>query len=132
MMTNINPQTFSLPQDLSHSIEATLDSWDADQKVKKLWSGDSSLWTAGEEAKWLGWLTIVAEQKKTATRFVKFAEEVQSEAFSDALLLGMGGSSLCPEVMRKSFGKIPGFPEFHVLDSTDPAQVKSFENKIDL
>jgi len=132
MMTNINPQNFSLPQDLSHSIEATLDSWDADQKVKKLWSGDSSLWTGREEAKWLGWLTIVAEQKKTATRFVKFAEEVQSEGFSDALLLGMGGSSLCPEVMRKSFGKLPGFPEFHVLDSTDPAQVKSFENKIDL
>ncbi|MEK6336662.1 MAG: bifunctional transaldolase/phosoglucose isomerase [Acidobacteriota bacterium] len=131
-MTNINPQTFSLPQDLSHSIEATLDNWAADQKVKKLWSGDSSLWTGGEEAKWLGWLTIVAEQKKTATRFVKFAEEVQSEGFADALLLGMGGSSLCPEVMRKSFGKIPGFPEFHVLDSTDPAQVKSFENKIDL
>ena len=132
MIINVNPQTFSLPQDLSHSIEATLDDWDADQKVKKLWNGDSSLWTGGEEAKWLGWLTIVAEQKKTATRFVKFAEEVQSAGFSDALLLGMGGSSLCPEVMRKSFGRIEGFPNLHVLDSTDPAQVKSFESKINL
>lgn len=46
--------------------------------------------------------------------------------------MGMGGSSLCPEVISKSFGKIEGFPELHVLDSTDPAQVKSFENKIDL
>ena len=46
--------------------------------------------------------------------------------------LGMGGSSLCPEVLRKTFGKIEGFPELHVLDSTDPAQIKSIENKIDL
>jgi Ribose/Galactose Isomerase len=42
---------------------------------------------------------------------------------------GMGGSSLCPEVMKMTFGKISGFPELHVLDSTDPAQVKTFENK---
>jgi transaldolase/glucose-6-phosphate isomerase len=132
MRHNVNSQTFSLPPDLSLSIKATLDEWDAGQKVQKLWAGDASLWTGGEEGKWLGWLTIVAEQKKTADRFVKFAEEVQDAGFTSALLLGMGGSSLCPEVMRKSFGKIEGFPELYVLDSTDPAQVKSFENKIDL
>ena len=66
------------------------------------------------------------------TRFTKFAEEVEDAGFSHALLLGMGGSSLCPEVFRKTFGKIEGFPELHVLDSTDPAQIKSIENKIDL
>jgi transaldolase/glucose-6-phosphate isomerase len=131
MRHNRNSQTFSLPPDLSHSIEATLNEWDAGQKTQKLWAGDSSLWTGGDEGKWLGWLTIVAEQKKTGDRFVKFAEEVQDGGFSAALLLGMGGSSLCPEVMRKSFGKVDGFPELHVLDSTDPAQVKSFENKIE-
>lgn len=132
MRHNVNSQTFSLPPDLSLSIKAKLDEWDAGQKVQKLWAGDASLWTGGDEGKWLGWLTIVAEQKKTADRFVKFAEEVQDAGFTSALLLGMGGSSLCPEVMRKSFGKVAGFPELHVLDSTDPAQVKSFENKIDL
>jgi len=132
MRHNVNSQTFSLPPDFSHSIKTTLDEWDSGQKVQKLWAGDSSLWTGGNEGKWLGWLNIVAEQKKTADRFVKFAEEVQDAGFTSALLLGMGGSSLCPEVMRKSFGKIDGFPDLHVLDSTDPAQVKSFENKIDL
>jgi transaldolase/glucose-6-phosphate isomerase len=60
------------------------------------------------------------------------AKEVQSAGFSHALLLGMGGSSLCPEMMKMTFGTIPGFPELHVLDSTDPAQVKTFENKVDL
>jgi len=56
----------------------------------------------------------------------------KSAGFSHVLLLGMGGSSLCPEVMKMTFGKVSGFPELHVLDSTDPAQVKAFENKVDL
>ena len=62
----------------------------------------------------------------------KVAEDAKSGGFSDILLLGMGGSSLCPEVLRMTFGKIAGYPELHVLDSTDPAQIKSFEDKIDL
>lgn len=132
MRHNVNPQTFSFPQDLSHGIKATLDEWGANQKVQRLWAGDASLWTGSEEGKWLGWLTIVGEQKRTADRFVKFAEEIHDAGFTHVLLLGMGGSSLCPEVVRKSFGKIKGFPELHVLDSTDPAQVKSFGSKIDL
>jgi hypothetical protein len=60
------------------------------------------------------------------------AEEVKSAGFSHVLLLGMGGSSLCPEVMKMTFGKLDGYPEMHVLDSTDPAQIKVFENKVDL
>src|SRR5208283_4694783 len=58
--------------------------------------------------------------------------EIWSAGFKDVLLLGMGGSSLCPEVLRMTFGKIAGFPDLHVLDSTDPAQVKAFENKVDI
>ena len=132
MADNVNPQTFSLTHNLSAAVEAVLDDWQVNEKVKSLWARDASLWTGGDESKWLGWLSIVDEQKKTADRFVKFSEEIQDAGFSAALLLGMGGSSLCPEVMRKSFGKIEGFPEFHVLDSTDPAQVKTFEGKVDL
>jgi glucose-6-phosphate isomerase len=85
-----------------------------------------------DENKWLGWLNIAGEQQQTIRRFTNFAAEVRDAGFAHVLLLGMGGSSLCPEVISKSFGKIEGFPELHVLDSTDPAQVKSFENKIDL
>jgi len=132
MRHNVNPQTFSLPQDLTHAVEATLDDWDVNGKIRRLWARDSSLWTGGTESEWLGWLSIVGEQRKSATRFVKFAEEVQDAGCTHALVMGMGGSSLCPEVMRKSFGRVGGFPELHVLDSTDPAQVRSFENTVDL
>lgn len=132
MRHNVNPQSFSLPQDLTHAVEATLDDWDVNGKIRRVWARDASLWTGGDESEWLGWLSIVSEQRKNATRFVKFAEEVQDTGCTHALVMGMGGSSLCPEVMRKSFSRIAGFPELHVLDSTDPAQVKSFENTLDL
>ncbi len=132
MAAPINSQSFSLPDHLSKVVEATLGDWDANDKIKKLWAGDASLWTGNDESTWLGWLSIVSEQQRTVRRFTNFAEEVRETGFSHVLLLGMGGSSLCPEVMRKSFGKIDGFPDLHVLDSTDPEQVKSFGNQIDL
>jgi transaldolase/glucose-6-phosphate isomerase len=132
MAAGINPQSFSLPRELKDAASAALEEWTASDKVRRLWAHDASLWTGADENKWLGWLSIVTEQQKNATRFTKFAEEVEDAGFSHALLLGMGGSSLCPEVFRKTFGKIEGFPELHVLDSTDPAQIKSIENQIDL
>lgn len=120
----------SLPPDLSKAVEAALDDWQANRKVEQLWARDATLWTDAGEDKWLGWLNIVDEQQKTNRRFVNFAAEVKEAGFSHVLLLGMGGSSLCPEVLAKSFGSIDGFPRLHVLDSTDPAQVKAVENKI--
>src|SRR5216684_1283568 len=132
MAAGINPQNFSLPRELQDAAGAILEEWAASGKVGRLWARDASLWTGGDEGKWLGWLSIVTEQQQNATRFTKFAEEVEDAGFSHALLLGMGGSSLCPEVFRKTFGKIGGFPELHVLDSTDPAQIKAVEKKIDL
>src|SRR5258705_8395215 len=132
MTSDINLQTFSLPDDLSIAVKATLDDWQAAGRVRKLWARDPSVWTNSGEDKWMGWLDIVAEQSRNVRRFTNFAAEVKDAKFSHVLLMGMGGSSLCPEVMRESFGKLPGFPELHVLDSTDPAQIKSIENKIDL
>jgi transaldolase / glucose-6-phosphate isomerase len=132
MASDINRQTFSLPQNLSQAVKVALDDWHATGKVKRLWARDPSLWTNSDEDKWLGWLDIVAEQQRNVRRFANFAAEVQDAKFSHVLLLGMGGSSLCPEVMRESFGKLAGFPELHVLDSTDPARIKSIENSIDL
>ena len=131
MSENINQQTFALPQDLSATVEAALDDWDTEDKVRRLWERDASLWTNGDEGKWLGWLSIVDEQQRSIRRFPNFSLEVKDAGFSHILLLGMGGSSLCPEVMSRSFGKIEGFPALHVLDSTDPAQIKTLENKID-
>jgi transaldolase / glucose-6-phosphate isomerase len=126
-----NVQNLILPDKLSSSIEAVLTDWDESKKVKRLWTGDATLWTGRDEAKWLGWLTIVEEQRQNIRRFSNFAAEVKDAGFSHLLLLGMGGSSLCPEVFSKSLGRVEGFPELHVLDSTDPAQVRTFANKID-
>jgi transaldolase/glucose-6-phosphate isomerase len=122
----------SLPPDLRKAVEAALDDWDLQRKVARFWARDASLWTSTDEDKWLGWLNIIDEQRKTIRRFTNFSAEMKDAGFAHILLLGMGGSSLCPEVLRKSFGRIEGFPELHVLDSTDPQQVKSFENKVDL
>jgi transaldolase/glucose-6-phosphate isomerase len=93
---------------------------------------DASLWTNADEGQWLGWLDIVTRQIADAEMFANLAHEVRAGNFSHALLLGMGGSSLCPEVFALTFGKTPGFPEMHVLDSTDPAQVSATAEKVDL
>ena len=90
---------------------------------------DATLWTGTDEAQWLGWLDIVEEQLAHASELKNLSQEITNAGFKDALLLGMGGSSLCPEVLRKTFGNIASHPDLHVLDSTDPAQVKAFENK---
>ncbi len=121
-----------MPAELLQTVELALDNWDAQRKVARLWARDTSLWTDKGEDNWLGWLHIADEQLKTIKRFTNFAAEVKDAGFSHVLLLGMGGSSLCPEVLSKSFGKSEGFPELHVLDSTDPAQVNSIENRIDI
>ena len=100
--------------------------------ASKIWGHDASLWTGADEANWLGWLDIVEQQLVRADEFRRFAAEVREKGFSHAVLLGMGGSSLCPEVMKLTFGKIAGYPELLVLDSTDPAQVKAIEQSVDL
>jgi transaldolase / glucose-6-phosphate isomerase len=121
-----------LPDDLLRAVESALADWDHNRKVARLWARDPSLWTNQGEDKWLGWLHIADEQQKTVKRFTNFAAEVKDSGFSHVLLLGMGGSSLCPEVLSKSFGKLDAFPKLHILDSTDPAQIRATEKKLDL
>ena len=128
----VNKQNFKLPPDLASSVKTHIDDWCANGKVRRLWQRDASLWTNTDEAKWLGWLGVTEEQTARLRDFRQLAEDVKSAGFTHVLLLGMGGSSLCPEVLKMTFGKLTAFPELHVLDSTDPAQVKSFENRIDL
>ncbi|SRR5579871_187041 len=125
-------QTAKLPDALSREVAATLEEWRALGKVRRLWARDATLWTGDDEAKWLGWLGIVEAQIDNLEEFQKIAQNISDAEFEHILLLGMGGSSLCPEVLKMTFGKIPGFPELHVLDSTDPAQVLAFEKKVDL
>ena len=122
----------SLPESLAASVKTAISNWQSSDKMKRLWARDAALWTGSDEADWLGWLDIVEEQSAHLAELRGLAKEVWSAGFKDALLLGMGGSSLCPEVLRMTFGKISGYPDLHVLDSNDPAQVKAFENKIDI
>jgi transaldolase/glucose-6-phosphate isomerase len=128
----INQQTASLPADLDAAVKKNLNDWRASGKVRRLWQQDASLWTNEDEAKWLGWLGVTDEQLANAAKLKALADEVKSGGFSDILLLGMGGSSLCPEVLALTFPQTSGFPRLHILDSTDPAQIKSIEKKIDL
>lgn len=128
----INRQTFSLPVELAAAVNASLQEWKEQGKVQRLWARDASLWTGADEGHWLGWLDVADDQLLHAQHLQQLADEVRSAGFSHALLLGMGGSSLCPEVMSRTFGKREGYPELHILDSTDPAQVKAVEDKIDL
>lgn len=128
----INRMTYSLPSELDSAVKKTLDEWNKESRIQKLWARDASTWTNQDEANWMGWLNIAEIQLAQKSRFASFAKEVKDGGFTHVLLLGMGGSSLCPEVMAMTFGKIDGFPELHILDSTDPAQVLATENKIDL
>ena len=127
----VSKQTYTLPQDLAASVKTATDDWRANGKVRRLWQRDATLWTGTDEANWLGWLDITEKQLAEHENLRKVAEDAKNSGFSDVLLLGMGGSSLCPEVLRMTYGKIAGYPELHVLDSTDPAQIKSFDDKID-
>jgi transaldolase / glucose-6-phosphate isomerase len=129
---SLNRQSYKLPATLSGAVKASLDEWKADNKVKRLWQHDASLWTGADESHWLGWLDIAGEQLAHIDVLQNVAADVKKAKFKHALLLGMGGSSLCPEVLRLTFGKIKGYPELHVLDSTDPAQIKAIEEKVDL
>ncbi len=129
---SVNTQTYKLPEQLGGAVTASLEDWKKNNKVARLWQKDSSLWSRADENNWLGWLTITEEQLALIEALKQIAWDVKKARFKHALLLGMGGSSLCPEVLRMTFGRIKGFPELHVLDSTDPAQIKAIETKVDL
>jgi transaldolase/glucose-6-phosphate isomerase len=130
--SKISAPTASLPADIDGAVKKNISDWRAIGKVTRLWNGDASLWIGEDEAKWLGWLNITDEQLAHAAELKAFADEVKSGGFSDVLLLGMGGSSLCPEVLSLTYPQTPGFPRLHILDSTDPAQIRSVEKKINL
>lgn len=121
---------FSAP--LTQAVQATLNDWQVGNKMSRLWRGDPSLWTGDDEEKWIGWLNIVEDRLAHLKELNDAAADAAKAGFTQALLLGMGGSSLCPEVLKITYGRQQGHPELHVLDSTDPAQIKSVENQVDL
>jgi transaldolase/glucose-6-phosphate isomerase len=127
----LDGQTAKLPPALEQAVAASLESWRHDGKVRRLWAGDAALWSGSDEAKWLGWLGIVEAQRERIGELAGLAADIRRQDFSHVLLLGMGGSSLGPEVLAETFGKQAGSPELLVLDSTDPAQIRTIESRID-
>jgi transaldolase/glucose-6-phosphate isomerase len=128
----VNPMTYSLAYEEAEAVHAAVENWSIGGKTRRLWAHDAKLWTGADEDKWLGWLTVTDIQLAQRQQFENIAADVKAAGFTDALLLGMGGSSLCVEVLKLSFGDQPGFPKMHVLDSTDPAQIRAIESQLDI
>jgi transaldolase/glucose-6-phosphate isomerase len=114
------------------AFEAELMAWRKGGSIRRLWAGEASLWTGADEGEWLGWLSVVDEELADIERLNVFARAVEARGYGDVVLLGMGGSSLGPEVLAETFGSRPGSPRFHMLDSTDPAQVRAIDAAIDI
>ncbi len=125
-------QTAVLPADLQQAVNQSLAAWTADNRACRLWARDASLWTGADENAWLDWLDIADEQLDHLGDLRRLGRAAQGQYFSDILLLGMGGSCLAAEVFASVFGAQPEHPRLHVLDSTDPAQIRRIENRLDL
>ena len=125
MLNSIN---YSLPENIENAVQTVLGEWQKENKIARVWQKDATVWTNDDEAKWLGWLDAVEAELAKVGEYREFAEDIKNAGFTDVLLMGMGGSSLCPEVLSLTFGAA----NFHVLDSTVPAQIKTIESRLDL
>lgn len=112
-----------------------LGDWKASNFLRRLWNKDPTLWFSHpvpEITDRLGWLDLPELSHSVLTEFTAFAEEIKTEGTQHVVLLGMGGSSLAPEMYQRIFGNASGFPELKVLDSVHPSAVLQVENSIDL
>lgn len=126
MSYQLNSFSYSLPERLEKIVQTKFSEWRKGNKIDRVWNKDAGVWTNDDEAKWLGWLDIIERELNDLEKYRELAEDAKN--FDDIVLLGMGGSSLCPEVLAETFGK----KNFHILDSTVPAQIKRLENKLNL
>ena len=114
------------------AVDRALKTWSKNGNTARLWRGDASLWSGADESNWLGWLNIAPQIRDHADDLCVFAQQVRDRGITDILLLGMGGSSLCPEVLAMTYGCREGWPRLHVLDSTVPTQVQRFADAVNL
>jgi transaldolase / glucose-6-phosphate isomerase len=110
---------------LTDAVESAIQDAEKDQVVRRIWRKEAGLWKGDEESQRLirnslGWLTVADEMIGVAGELIEYAEFIRQRGFRHVMVCGMGGSSLCPEVLRQTFPQRDGFPELLVLDSTDP------------
>ncbi len=120
---------------MAAAVEARLDGWDSDGMARRIWAKDPTVWAETdlpELTDRLGWLSLPEEMAATVSDLEGFAAEIVAEGFRFVVLLGMGGSSLAPEVFQATFGNAAGYPELIVLDSTHPGAVRAVDARIEL
>lgn len=120
--------SFSLPETIERSLQTESGSWRSGNKIERIWAKNADVWTGADESNWLGWLDSVDKELAGLDKYRAIVEDMNTANFTDILLMGMGGSSLCPEVLALTFDK----QNFHILDSTVPSQVRSVESRIDV
>src|SRR5215204_2647377 len=125
----------ALPDELEPPVIERVQTAQRENAAERIWARDESLWGGRgvpEIADRLGWLTISEKMLEHASQLREFAESAKADGLEHAVLLGMGGSSLGPEVIRRSYGEVPGGMSLHLLDSTDPGAIRDVERQIDL
>jgi transaldolase / glucose-6-phosphate isomerase len=127
-MMNLHSFSYSLPEEIELSLDREIAAWTADDKVARIWQKDATVWTGSDEDRWLGWLEIVERELGELGKYAEVRADIEESGFEHILLMGMGGSSLCPEVFARTFGK----KDFHILDSTVPAQLRKIEEDLEL
>src|SRR5882724_9411513 len=132
----MNPIEF-LPGQLAGEMIGAIKQAEDDNVAKRIWRKDASLWKADDANQKiiknsLGWLVLPDEMIAVADELIEFSDLIRRRGFRHVMVCGMGGSSLCPEVLARTFGPQAGFPELLVLDSTDPDVLAAFLARIDL
>ena len=127
---HLDQQHLVLGHQLDKKVDEIAEDWRKHGNIRKLWQRDKSLWTSTDEDRWLGWLDMSGDAE--IADYVAFAQQIRSDGFKDAVLLGMGGSSLGSEVLALTFGQNSGWPRLRILDSTVPAQIEALQADIDL
>src|SRR5262249_16932314 len=124
-----------IPDDLEPRIAERVRTAMVEDVAHRIWKKDDTLWGPAGQAEVsnrLGWLTIADTMSEAVEGLAAFAAESRGEGFQDVVLLGMGGSSLAPEVLHLSFGDRAGWPSLHVLDSTDAGAIRAVRDRVDL
>ena len=119
------------------AVSAAIKEAEKGDVMRRVWRKDAALWKSEEEHQKiiknsLGWLNVADQMIGVEDDLVTFADRIREKGFRAVVLNGMGGSSLAPEVLRRTFGKQEGYPELLVLDSTDPDTVAEFREKVDV
>lgn len=132
----MNKDSFQLGP-LTDRVDRALEAAAAAEVTKRIWARDATLWKPDPDNikvinNSLGWLSVADEMIGVVSELVQFAASIRERGFRHVMVCGMGGSSLCPEVLARTFGPRPGFPELLVLDSTDPDVIAAFKQRIDI